>query len=131
MTPTVPRAVQYGGVFGAHLGRAAPGIRTRVPDACKEIAEGPGCFAWLPRQIPHTYANVSASPVHMVGGAVPGGIEEFFAAQAAYIRAAGQRYWQPSTYSTAGSSPPRMRVTKPLDSSATICDLPDWEANTR
>ena len=46
---------------------------------------GPGCFAWLPRQIPHTYANVSASPVHMVGGAVPGGIEEFFAAQAAYL----------------------------------------------
>jgi len=85
VTPTVPRAVQYGGVFGAHLGRAAPGIRTRVPDACKEIAEGPGCFAWLPRQIPHTYANVSASPVHMVGGAVPGGIEEFFAAQAAYF----------------------------------------------
>jgi mannose-6-phosphate isomerase-like protein (cupin superfamily) len=46
---------------------------------------GPGCFAWLPRQVPHTYANVSDSPVHMAGGAVPGGIEEFFAAQAAYF----------------------------------------------
>ena len=28
---------------------------------------GPGSFAWLPRQVPHAYANVSASPVHMVG----------------------------------------------------------------
>ena len=46
---------------------------------------GPGCFAWLPRQVPHTFANVSASPVHLVGGAVPGGIEEFFAAQSAYF----------------------------------------------
>ena len=46
---------------------------------------GPGCFAWLPRQVPHTFANVSASPVHLVGGAVPGGIEEFFAAQGAYF----------------------------------------------
>lgn len=46
---------------------------------------GPGCFAWLPRQIPHTYANVSGSPVHLVGCNVPGGIEEFFAAQSAYF----------------------------------------------
>jgi len=46
---------------------------------------GPGCFAWLPRQIPHTYANASASPVHLVGAVVPGGIEEFFAAQAAHF----------------------------------------------
>jgi mannose-6-phosphate isomerase-like protein (cupin superfamily) len=40
---------------------------------------GPGCFAWLPRQVPHTFANVSASPVHLVGAALPGGMEEFFA----------------------------------------------------
>jgi mannose-6-phosphate isomerase-like protein (cupin superfamily) len=46
---------------------------------------GPGCFAWLPRQVPHTFANVSASPVHLVGAAVPGGIEEFFAEQTAYF----------------------------------------------
>ena len=46
---------------------------------------GPGCFAWLPRQVPHAFANVSASPVHLVGGAAPGGIEEFFAAQGAYF----------------------------------------------
>jgi quercetin 2,3-dioxygenase len=46
---------------------------------------GPGCFAWLPRQVPHTYANVSDSPVRAVSMAVPGGIEEFFAAQGAYF----------------------------------------------
>ena len=40
---------------------------------------GPGCFAWLPRQFPHTFANVSDSPVHLVGAIVPGGIEEVFA----------------------------------------------------
>ena len=46
---------------------------------------GPGCFAWLPRQIPHTYANVSGSQVRVVSMNVPGGIEEFFAAQGAYF----------------------------------------------
>jgi quercetin dioxygenase-like cupin family protein len=46
---------------------------------------GPGCFAWLPRQIPHTYANVSGSPVRALGISVPGGMEEFFAEQSAYF----------------------------------------------
>ena len=46
---------------------------------------GPGCFAWLPRQIPHAFGNVSDSPVRVVGAIVPGGIEEYFAAQGAYF----------------------------------------------
>jgi mannose-6-phosphate isomerase-like protein (cupin superfamily) len=46
---------------------------------------GAGSFAWLPRQIPHTYANTSAGPVRALGIAVPGGIEEFFAEQTAHI----------------------------------------------
>jgi quercetin 2,3-dioxygenase len=46
---------------------------------------GPGCFAWLPRQFPHAFANVSDSPVRFVGAVVPGGIEEFWAAQGAYF----------------------------------------------
>jgi hypothetical protein len=46
---------------------------------------GPGCFAWLPRQIPHAFANVSAGPVRLLGIAVPGGIEELFAEQSAYF----------------------------------------------
>ena len=46
---------------------------------------GPGCFAWLPRQFPHTFANVSDSPVHLVGAIAPGGIEEILAALGAYF----------------------------------------------
>ena len=46
---------------------------------------GPGCFAWAPRQVPHAFANVSASPVRLLGIAVPGGIEELFAEQTAYF----------------------------------------------
>ena len=46
---------------------------------------GPGGFAWLPRQVPHTFANVSARPVRLLGIAVPGGIEELFAEQSAYF----------------------------------------------
>ena len=46
---------------------------------------GPGCFAWLPRQFPHAFANVSDSPVHLVGAIVPGGMEEVFAALGGYF----------------------------------------------
>jgi mannose-6-phosphate isomerase-like protein (cupin superfamily) len=46
---------------------------------------GPGSFAWLPRQIPHAFANVSAGPVRLLGIAVPGGVEELFAEQSAYF----------------------------------------------
>jgi quercetin 2,3-dioxygenase len=46
---------------------------------------GPGSFAWLPRQFPHTYANVSDHPVRAVAVSVPSGIEEFFEAQGAYF----------------------------------------------
>jgi mannose-6-phosphate isomerase-like protein (cupin superfamily) len=46
---------------------------------------GAGSFAWLPRGIPHTFANAGPSPVRIFGVTVPGGIEEFFAAQSAYL----------------------------------------------
>ena len=46
---------------------------------------GAGSFAWLPRGTPHTFANAGPSPVRMFGVIVPGGIEEFFAAQSAYL----------------------------------------------
>ncbi len=46
---------------------------------------GPGCLAWLPRQIPHAFANVSDRPVHLVGAIVPGGMEEAFAALGGYF----------------------------------------------
>jgi hypothetical protein len=46
---------------------------------------GPGSFAWMPRQVQHSFANVSGSPVHAIGIVVPGGLEEFFAEQSAYF----------------------------------------------
>lgn len=45
----------------------------------------PGAFAWLPRQIPHAFANGSDSPVRILGVIVPGGVEEMFADLAAYF----------------------------------------------
>ncbi len=44
-----------------------------------------GSFAWIPRRTPHTFANAGPDPVRIFGVAVPGGIEEFFAAQSAYL----------------------------------------------
>jgi uncharacterized cupin superfamily protein len=46
---------------------------------------GPGSFAWLPRQVAHTFANVFDEPTRLVGIYVPAGIEEFFAAQGTYF----------------------------------------------
>jgi mannose-6-phosphate isomerase-like protein (cupin superfamily) len=75
---------------------------------------GPGCFAWLPRQVPHAYANVSASPVHMIGGAVPGGIEEFFAAQSAYF-ARLQGPPDPEQIAAIWASHPGRQVGPPIE----------------
>jgi quercetin dioxygenase-like cupin family protein len=44
-----------------------------------------GCFAWVPRGVPHTFANVSDRPTRGLGLYVPAGIEEFFTAQGAYF----------------------------------------------
>jgi len=71
---------------------------------------GPGCFAWLPRQVPHTFANVSDSPVHIVGGAAPGGIEEAFAAQSAYL---AQLQGQPDMERIAAIWPGHARAVGP------------------
>jgi hypothetical protein len=44
-----------------------------------------GSFAWMPRGTPHSFANAGPTKTRMFGVAVPGGIEEFFAAQSAYF----------------------------------------------
>lgn len=35
-----------------------------------------GSFVWMPRGVPHTFANLAGAPVRMLGIAVPGGIED-------------------------------------------------------
>ena len=46
---------------------------------------GAGCFAWLPRNVPHAFANAAAETVKIIGFATPGGIEEAFAEQTEYF----------------------------------------------
>jgi len=44
-----------------------------------------GGFVWMPRGVPHAFANAGADPVHVVALAVPGGLDDMFAEQAAYL----------------------------------------------
>lgn len=46
---------------------------------------GPGTLVWLPRDEPHTFANLSPGPVRLVGVTTPAGLEGMFAEQAAYF----------------------------------------------
>lgn len=46
---------------------------------------GAGGFAWLPRRVPHAFANRSDDPVRVVGVIVPAGLEGMFTEQAAYF----------------------------------------------
>ena len=48
---------------------------------------GPGSLVWLPRGIPHVFANLSGEPVRAVGVITPSGLEEMFAEIAAYLAA--------------------------------------------
>src|SRR3984893_7558149 len=45
----------------------------------------PGSFAWMPRGVPHTFANGGPTTARMFGVTLPGGIEEMFAVQSAYL----------------------------------------------
>jgi quercetin dioxygenase-like cupin family protein len=44
-----------------------------------------GMLAWLPRGVPHVFANLSDQPVWTVGIITPGGFERMFAEQDAYL----------------------------------------------
>jgi mannose-6-phosphate isomerase-like protein (cupin superfamily) len=44
-----------------------------------------GGVAWLPRGVPHTFANLTSEPVRVVGVTVPAGLEGMFAEQGAYF----------------------------------------------
>ena len=51
----------------------------------QRFTAGPGTFVWLPRDTPHTFANLGDEPVRAVGVIVPGGLENMFAEQAEYF----------------------------------------------
>ena len=44
-----------------------------------------GELVWLPREVPHTFANLSDEPASILGITTPAGLEGIFAEQAAYF----------------------------------------------
>ncbi len=46
---------------------------------------GPGTLVWMPRGVPHTFANRTDEPVRLLGIALPGSLEEMFLEQDAYF----------------------------------------------
>jgi mannose-6-phosphate isomerase-like protein (cupin superfamily) len=50
---------------------------------------GPESFVWLPRRVPHVFANLSDQPVWTVGTITPAGLEEMFAERDEYLASLG------------------------------------------
>jgi mannose-6-phosphate isomerase-like protein (cupin superfamily) len=44
-----------------------------------------GQLVWLPREVPHTFANLHDEPVWALGVTTPAGLEDMFAEQAEYF----------------------------------------------
>jgi mannose-6-phosphate isomerase-like protein (cupin superfamily) len=44
-----------------------------------------GELVWLPREVPHTFANLGDEPAWVFGTTTPAGLEDMFAEQAAYF----------------------------------------------
>ena len=51
----------------------------------RRFRAGPGELVWLPRTVPHTFANFDDEPVWTFGTATPAGLEGMFAEQADYF----------------------------------------------
>jgi len=52
----------------------------------RRLEAGPGTLVWLPRNEPHTFANLSRStPVRVFGVTTPAGLEGMFEEQARYF----------------------------------------------
>jgi quercetin 2,3-dioxygenase len=46
---------------------------------------GPGSLVWLPREVPHVFANLGDAPVWAFGTITPAGLEDMFREQAEYF----------------------------------------------
>lgn len=58
-------------------------LEAQLDDQRVQVAAGG--FLWVPRGTAHTFANAGPDPVHVLALALPGGVEELFAEQAAYL----------------------------------------------
>ncbi len=45
-----------------------------------------GQLVWLPREVPHTFANLGDEPAWVFGTTTPAGLEQMFAEQAEYFK---------------------------------------------
>lgn len=94
-----------GGLLGLGDSRIAPGspgpgrhVHTWEDEAIYVVAgvltvevgdhrfeAGPESFVWMPRGVPHVFANLSDQEVRTVGITTPPGLEDMFREQAAYF----------------------------------------------
>lgn len=51
----------------------------------RRFEAGSGSLVWLPRNEPHTFANLSGEPVRVLGVTTPAGLEGMFEEQALYF----------------------------------------------
>lgn len=51
----------------------------------RRFEAGSGDLVWLPREVPHTFANLGDDPAWAFGTTTPGGLEGMFEEQAAYF----------------------------------------------
>jgi mannose-6-phosphate isomerase-like protein (cupin superfamily) len=83
----------------------------------KRFEVGPGGLGWLPRDVPHAFANLGTEPLWSVGMIVPSGLQGMFEEQAAYLEAAKAKsgsaipYGDPETTKAFGEIAARYGVT--------------------
>jgi mannose-6-phosphate isomerase-like protein (cupin superfamily) len=58
-------------------------LELQLDDQRRQAAAGG--FVWVPRATAHAFANAGPEPLHVLALAMPGGVEELFAEQAAYF----------------------------------------------
>jgi mannose-6-phosphate isomerase-like protein (cupin superfamily) len=51
----------------------------------RRFEAGPGTLVWMPREVPHTFANLGDEPAWTLGTILPAGIEVMFQLQTAYF----------------------------------------------
>jgi len=51
----------------------------------RRFESGPGSLVWLPREVPHVFANLGEDPVWAFGTITPSGLEGMFKEQAEYF----------------------------------------------
>jgi quercetin dioxygenase-like cupin family protein len=78
----------------------------QVEDAL--VTKGPGELAFAPRNVPHTYANLSGAPARFVLVCTPAGFERYFARMAAERAGVDPPEWATEDWPTVTRVGPRI-----------------------